>query len=191
MTPEQIEHTVQATQHWLEAVVIGLNLCPFAAKPNRLNQIRITVCEADECENEYEDKILACLQQELETLDAHQADQIETTLIVLPNALSQFDQYNQFLDYADFLLQRGGWEGTYQIASFHPDYCFADAQPDDDENLTNRSPYPILHLIREASLEDAIRKYPNTESIPEINIERVESLSETEKARLFPYLFRT
>lgn len=188
-TNSNIDQIKQATQHWLEQVVIGLNLCPFAAKPNRLKQIRIEVCAADEKESEFENEILACIEAELKELDTHKPDILETTLIVLPNALSNFDDYNQFLDYAEFLLKRGGWEGTYQIASFHPDYCFADTYPEDDENLTNRSPYPTLHLIREASLEEAIRKYPDTEMIPEVNIERVESLTDKEKTKLFPYLF--
>jgi len=190
MTTDNTQHIKDTTQQWLEAVVIGLNLCPFAAKPNRLKQIRIEICSANEQDADYEDKILQCLQTELERLDAHAPSEIETTLVVIPYALEHFDQYNQFLDYADFLLQRGGWEGIYQIASFHPDYCFADAAPDDDENLTNRSPYPVLHLIREASLEEAIRKYPDTEKIPDINIERVESLTDQEKRALFGYLFK-
>lgn len=189
MKDEQLHQVRDATQQWLEQVVIGLNLCPFAAKPNRLKQIRTVVCEADESKQDFEDEVLNCLESELVRLDKSKPEQLETTLIVLPNALLDFDHYNQFLDYAEFLLKRGGWEGTYQIASFHPDYCFADAHPDEDENLTNRSPYPILHLIREASLEEAIRKYPDTELIPEVNIERVESLSDGEKAKLFPYLF--
>lgn len=183
------ESVMQATQKWLEEVVIGLNLCPFAAKPNRLKQIRTVVCEADAKDQDFENDILSCLEMELKLLDINTPEQVETTLIVIPNALQNFDDYNQFLDYAEFVLQRGGWEGTYQIASFHPDYCFADAHPDDDENLTNRSPYPILHLIREASLEEAIEKYPDTEEIPNNNIERVEGLTDKEKAKLFPYLF--
>lgn len=191
MNTEKTKQVKKATQQWLEDVVIGLNLCPFAAKPNRLKQIRIEVCTADEKEREFEHEILACIETELKELDTHKPDILETSLIVLPNALSNFDDYNQFLDYAEFLLKRGGWEGTYQIASFHPDYCFADAHPDDDENLTNRSPYPTLHLIREASLEEAIRKYPDTEMIPEVNIERVEGLTDKEKIELFPYLFNT
>lgn len=183
------DQILQATQQWLEHVVIGLNLCPFAAKPNRLKQIRTVICDASEEAKDFEEAILTCLEHELKYLDAHQAEQVETTLIVIPNALFKFDDYNQFLDYAEFLLKRGGWEGTYQIASFHPDYCFADAHPDDDENLTNRSPYPVMHLIREASLEEAIRKYPDTEDIPNRNIELMENLTDKEKAKLFPYLF--
>jgi len=182
------ESVMQATQKWLEEVVIGLNLCPFAAKPNRLKQIRTVVCEAGAKDQDFEDDILGCLEMELKLLDINTPEQVETTLIVIPNTLQNFDDYNQFLDYAEFVLQRGGWEGTYQIASFHPDYCFADAHPDDDENLTNRSPYPILHLIREASLEEAIEKYPDTEEIPNNNIERVEGLTDKEKAKLFSYL---
>ena len=180
---------IDSTRKWLEEVVIGLNLCPFAAKPNRLNQIHYAVCSITSEDTDWETSLLQFIEHELQRLDNHSEREIETTLIVTPSVLLDFTDYNQFLDYAEFLIQRGGWEGTYQIASFHPSYCFADSHPDDAENLTNRSPYPIFHLIRESSLEEAIEKYPDTENIPAVNIERVESLSQSEKATLFPYLF--
>lgn len=181
MNDNQIE--IQ-TKQWLEDVVIGLNLCPFAAKPNRNRQIRIEVSHAKTEETLLED-ILA----QLMILDSTAAEDLETTLVVIPDMLQDFFDYNLFLDWVDALIKQQNWEGIYQVATFHPDYCFGGANPDDDENLTNRSPFPILHLIREASMERVLKHYTNPEQIPDNNIDRVESLSEQDKRKLFPYLF--
>ena len=181
---ENLKITVeQQVQHWLEQVVIGLNLCPFAAKPHRNQQIRLSVTEAVD-----EEVLLAELQTELILLDQAGSEEIETTLLIIPGMLSDFTEYNQFLDYADALLNQGGWEGVFQIASFHPDYCFAGVEPDDVENFTNRSPFPVLHLIREASLERALKHYADPELIPERNIQCMRSLTAKQKRTLFPYL---
>ena len=171
-------------QQWLEQVVIGLNLCPFAAKPNRNNQIRIQVCDSDT-----ELGLLEMLQAELVLLDEKPVSELETTLLVIPNMLHEFDDYNQFLNLVDALLDEFEWAGEYQVASFHPQYCFAGVAPESAENLTNRSPYPLLHIIREASIEAALEHYENPEAIPLRNIERMGALSEEEKRRLFGYLF--
>ncbi|MFC1233509.1 DUF1415 domain-containing protein [Vibrio sp. F74] len=175
---------ITQTQHWLEEVVIGLNLCPFAAKPNRNKQIKIEVSHA-----ETEEKLLEDILAQLMTLDSTTAEQLETTLVVIPDMLQDFYDYNLFLDWVDALIKQQNWEGIFQVATFHPDYCFGGAHPDDDENLTNRSPLPVLHLIREQSMERVLKHYPDPESIPENNIQRVESLSDEEKRRLFPHLF--
>jgi hypothetical protein len=103
--------------------------------------------------------------------------------------LDDFEQYNAFFDLVDVWLREFGWEGDYQVASFHPDYQFADTDPDDPGNLTNRSPWPVFHLIREASIDRALSSHPDVEGIPERNIARVEALSPEERRRLFPYLF--
>ncbi|WP_049630535.1 DUF1415 domain-containing protein [Cellvibrio sp. pealriver] len=169
---------------WLNEVVIGLNLCPFSAKPTRENRVRFVVSNAQEDED-----LLQDLQREMELLDEKPASEIETTLVIIPNHLQDFFDYNQFLNWADQLLKRNRWIGVYQIATFHPDYCFADAEPDDAENLTNRAPYPVLHIIREASLEKALEYFADVDEIPEINKARVESLTAEEKQKLFPYLF--
>lgn len=169
---------------WLNEVVIGLNLCPFSAKPARENRVRFVVSEAQD-----DEALLQSLQQEMERLDQHPASEIETTLVIVPQHLQDFFDYNQFLNWADQLLKRNRWVGVYQLATFHPNYCFADAEPDDAENLTNRAPYPILHIIREASLEKALDYFSNVDEIPEINKARVESLTAEEKQKLFPYLF--
>ncbi|MBY6189116.1 DUF1415 domain-containing protein [Microbulbifer agarilyticus] len=178
---------VAQVERWLQDVVVGLNLCPFARKPLRAGQIRFVVSEAagDKC-NEV---LLEELLQEFQVLDRCNEQEVETTLLILPTQLRDFHDYNFFLDDAEWLLKRQGYEGTYQIASFHPHYQFADTEPEDPENLTNRSPYPILHILREASMERGLKNYPDPESIPHNNIVRVESLSDDEKRALFPYLF--
>ncbi len=170
---------------WLDDVVIGLNLCPFAAKPQRNQQIKIFVSQADKEESLLED-ILA----QFTTLEETPVSELETTLVVVPNMLQDFWDYNQFIDWVEALISQQGWEGTYQVATFHPDYCFAGTEPDDAENLTNRAPYPIFHLIREESMEKVLRHYPNPEAIPDTNIARVSALTEEERRQLFPYLFR-
>jgi len=173
----------QRINQWLDQVVIGLNLCPFAAKPQRLNQIHIDVFEGTD-EAELDAAFLTALDQ-LQSM----APQIrETTLLVVPNLLNTFDEYMLYLQQAQWLLQRAGLEGTIQIASFHPHYQFDGTEPDDKENLTNCSPYPVLHLIREDSLAEVLAKYPDPESIPENNIQRMESLSDEEIQSLFPHL---
>ncbi|MGH8460824.1 MAG: DUF1415 domain-containing protein [Stenotrophobium sp.] len=172
-----------AVRHWLDQVVIGLNLCPFAAKPARAGRISITVSEARN-----EEALLTDLHAELTRLDNTDADELETILLVIPRMLQLFDRYNQFLDMADALLDEFEWAGIYQIASFHPRYRFDGTTPDARENLTNRAPYPILHLLREASLDDALANYPDPEEIPARNIQRMEKLDAAELRKLFPYL---
>ncbi|GLR73543.1 DUF1415 domain-containing protein [Aliivibrio sifiae] len=179
-----IQKIEQEVRQWLEDVVIGLNLCPFAAKPNRNKQIKIFVSEATTEETLLEDVL-----QELMNLDSKTAEELETTLVAIPNMLQDFMDYNFFLDWVDALIKQQDWEGTFQIATFHPDYCFGGAEPEDDENLTNRSPYPVLHLIREESMEKVLKHYPNPEAIPDTNIARVEALTSEERRKLFPYLF--
>jgi len=137
-----------------------------------------------------EEGVLADLIAEMEHLDQVPVTELETTLLILPNALQDFFDYTQFLIWAQSQLKQQGWQGIYQLASFHPNYCFAGADPEDDENLTNRSPYPIIHIIREASLAKAIEYYDDVEGVPERNKACVEALSMQQKRRLFPYLFR-
>lgn len=174
----------QRVRRWLEQVVIGLNLCPFAAQPLRENQLRITVSEALD-----EEALLADLHAELSLMDRTRARDLQTTLLIAPRMLADFDAYNQLLDLVDALLDQFEWTGVYQVASFHPGYRFADTAADDAGNLTNRAPYPILHLLREESLDQALEHFPDPEQIPERNIRRMETLSDDDKRRLFPYLF--
>ncbi len=178
---QNIEKNVQ---RWLHDVVIGLNLCPFAARPQRQQQIRMSVSTANT-----DHKLLQDLRAELILLDDTAAEQLETTLLIVADMLTVFDDYNQFLDQADAVLLEHDWQGQYQIASFHPHYCFAGTASDAADNLTNRSPYPILHILREASIERALQNYPSPEQIPNRNICRVNSLTLSERRRFFPYLF--
>ena len=154
---------LNAVKHWLEHTVIGLNLCPFAKREFINNQIRFTISDAITTQ-----QLLETLQAELLWLGKH--SKIETTLIVHPKVLEDFVEYNDFLDEIDSFLNREGYIGLYQVATFHPNYQFEGTQIDDAENYTNRSPFPLLHLLREKSVEKALASYPNPERIPERNI---------------------
>ncbi|MBE4297328.1 DUF1415 domain-containing protein [Vibrio parahaemolyticus] len=180
-----IKAITQQVEQWLNDVVIGLNLCPFAAKPQRNKQIKIFVSEATQEEALLEDILLQLIE-----LSTTEPEKLETTLVVVPNMLQDFWDYNFCIDWVEGLIKQQNWEGIFQVATFHPDYCFGGAAPEDDENLTNRSPYPIFHLIREESMEKVLKHYPDPESIPDTNIARVSALSEEERKELFPYLFR-
>ena len=184
MVTHSVAEIEKQTWQWLNQVVIGLNLCPFSARPTRENRVRLRVCEA-----KAEEDILAVLEEEMHYLDQHPAQQVETTLLVLSQGLTDFYDYNAFLGWAEQLIRRNGWRGVYQVASFHPDYCFAGADPEDVENLTNRSPWPILHLIREASLEKAVAFFEGVDEVPEVNRQTVSDLSAEQKRNLFPWLF--
>ncbi|EKO3805878.1 MULTISPECIES: DUF1415 domain-containing protein [Vibrio] len=180
-----INAITEQVNQWLNDVVIGLNLCPFAAKPQRNKQIKIFVSEASQEEALLEDILLQLIE-----LSNTEPEKLETTLVVVPNMLQDFWDYNFFIDWVEGLIKQQDWEGIFQVATFHPDYCFGGAEPEDDENLTNRSPYPVFHLIREESMEKVLKHYPDPESIPDTNIARVSALSEEERKKLFPYLFR-
>lgn len=184
IAPDQIEAIALQVERWLDQVVIGLNLCPFAAEPRRQGQIRFQVSTAMKPE-----EWLAELQAELRLLARMSPAELETTLLIIPFGLDTFEEYNDFLELAELLLQQFGWEGEFQIASFHPHYQFEGTNPGDAENLTNRSPYPLLHILREASIAEALEHYSRPESIPQRNIEQVRSLSDTQRQQLFPELF--
>lgn len=150
----------EATEHWLDVAVIGLNLCPFAKAVHAKQQIRYSVTDAST-----PDELLDVLTSELEFLVAADAQLIDTTLLIHPQALLDFLDYNDFLELADDLLCQLGLDGTLQIASFHPQYEFADSPPGDITHNTNRSPYPMLHLLREASIDKAVAVFPDAEAI--------------------------
>lgn len=174
-------HPVEtAVRTWLETIVIGLNLCPFSARPFNTGKVRIHVSE---CTDELE--LLTELQLELTRLDETPVSELETTLIATPRMLADFLDYNDLLDQVDALLDRFEWSGSYQVASFHPQYQFAGTEPDDVENLTNRSPVPLLHILREDSVEAAINSHPNVDGIPEANIQRLRSLTPEQLRLLF------
>lgn len=178
-TADQYE-IVAATRHWLEVAVIGLNLCPFAKAVHVKQQIRYTVTQASS-----EDELLAVLRDELSLLAKADANEIDTTLLIHPQALTDFIDYTAFLRKADRLLRSQGHEGMLQIASFHPAYEFAGSAPDDIENCSNRSPFPMLHLLREDSIERAVAVFPDAGEIYERNIETLRRLGHTGWQRLF------
>ncbi|MGQ0578297.1 MAG: DUF1415 domain-containing protein [Betaproteobacteria bacterium] len=165
-TTASADEIVAATRTWLEKAVIGLNLCPFAKAVHVGNQIRYAVSDAQTSE-----ALLSDLARELQTLAAADLAEVETTLLIHPRVLSDFPDYNDFLDIAEAAVEELGLTGTIQVASFHPQYRFADTEPDAIENYSNRSPYPMLHLLREESVERAVAAFPDAGRIPDRNIE--------------------
>ncbi|NOR68587.1 MAG: DUF1415 family protein [Methylomarinum sp.] len=155
---------VRQTETWLTSFIIKHNICPFARREHERGSIRYSVVESTSTE-----QCLEAFFAECQRLDRQ--SEIETTLIIYPNNFNLFEDYLDFLSLAESLLIEQDYEGTYQLASFHPLYCFEGENTMDPANYTNRSPYPMLHLIREASLEQALKSYPNPEQIPERNIE--------------------
>ncbi|MFT6388030.1 MAG: hypothetical protein ACJAUP_001403 [Cellvibrionaceae bacterium] len=172
-----------AVEHWLQEVVIGLQLCPFAKAPMNKKKIRFIVSNANTEEQLNDDLIKECQHLDLEK-------NTETTLLICPYMLKDFFYFCQFLKWANTTLKKNQWQSIYQIAHFHPNYCFTGTEPEHSQNLTNRSPYPILHILREASVEQALNRFDEPESIPERNIRTMNTLSETEKQRYFYYLFK-
>ncbi|VVE48668.1 peptidase [Pandoraea fibrosis] len=158
------EAVIAATRHWLTRAVIGLNLCPFAKAVHVKDQIRYVVSAARDMEG-----ALLDLERELQGLAEADPQEIDTTLLILPYALLDFHEYNDALFFAERMLKQLHLEGELQIASFHPDYQFEGTTPDDAENYTNRSPYPILHLLRESSIDRAVEAFPEAETIFERN----------------------
>lgn len=165
------EEAVAATREWLERAVIGLNLCPFAKSVQVKNQIRYALSAAQTPED-----LLADLIDELRLLQAADPTDLDTTLLVHPGVLADFLDYNDFLDLADAAIADEGLEGEIQVASFHPRYQFAGTRPEDIENCSNRSPYPTLHLLREASIARAVAVFPDAGQIFERNIETLRRL---------------
>lgn len=168
---------------WLDSVVIGLNLCPFAKKPRTQQQIELHVSNKPSMVAISEDFEKALLK-----LSKTAAEQTDTTVFVIPHLLEDFYVYLDFLDSANTINSDLGFEGVFQLASFHPDYQFDGAEADARENLTNRAPYPIIHIIREDSMSRVLKQYPDPELIPERNMEKMEQLTTDEVNQLFPYL---
>ena len=168
---------------WVEQAVLGLNLCPFAGEHWHAGRVRLTVTAS-----ESEQELLECLRAELTHLEATDSQVVETTLVIIPNLLHDFSDYNQFLDLADALIEQLGWTGCFQIASFHPGYQFAGTSPDDPENLTNRSPYPLLHLLRENTVTRAVAEHSDPDQIPSTNIATLRALSEERRQEIFGFL---
>lgn len=157
------QRSIQHTMQWVQSFVIGLNLCPFAKREVDRGSVRIQISSADTVE-----QALLDLMIEVELLNTKPS--ISTTLLVFPHFLTDFFDYLDCVDCAEALLVDAGYEGIYQLATFHPNYCFAGAAENDVTNYTNRSPYPMLHLLREEQVAEAIAYYGNTDTIPEDNM---------------------
>lgn len=162
---------IAATRRWIERAVIGLNLCPFARAPYQERRVRLQVSAARDAEAALDD-----LCGELQSLHAADPADCETTLLILPRAFGDFLDFNDFLDQADAAIGVLKLDGEIQVASFHPDYCFADSAPGDIENCTNRSPFPILHLLREASVGRAVDAMADTDDIYRRNMDTLRRL---------------
>lgn len=166
MTLEEKAKVAADSRAWVEKMVIGLNLCPFAGPAMKEERIRFFVSESQDTESLYQDFL-----RELELLCTSPEEKVETSLLVIPDMLGDFEHYLDFLDIAEEALGAAGLEGVVQLASFHPDYIFAEAPEDDPANFSNRSPFPMLHFLREESVSKAVQSYPNIEEIPQRNID--------------------
>ena len=165
------EQIIAATQKWLEKAVIGLNLCPFAKAVHMKQQVRYVVSPATTPE-----ALLETLMNELQHLSDTDPEEVDTTLLIHPFVLNDFLDYNEFLDVADAAVEDMQLEGELQVASFHPDYQFAETDINDISNYTNRAPYPILHLLREESIDRAVAAFPEAAEIFDKNIETMTRL---------------
>lgn len=159
---------IAATQRWLDTMVIGHNFCPFARFVQQANSIHYTVCHASKL-----DDIMLALHRECQRLD--QQNEVSTTLIMLP-ALNDFDQYLDMLDLAQVMLGQWHYEGTYQLASFHPDYLFEGEPANAPSHFTNRSPFPTLHILREAEISEALKFHDDPAAIFENNLATTQAL---------------
>ncbi|TBW49813.1 DUF1415 domain-containing protein [Marinobacter halodurans] len=169
--PDSTDQAIAATRAWVETAVIGLNLCPFARAPYVRSQVHFAVTDATDDEG-----IAEGLLAEIQQLQARPVEERETTLLILTEGLADFDAFNDFLGLADNLLAHLGLDGTFQIASFHPDYRFADTPADAIDNYSNRSPLPILHILREDSVAQAAEAMDDPDAIYRANIDRLRAL---------------
>lgn len=179
-SPSTHGEIVSAVESWLKQAVIGLNLCPFARAVHVKGQIRYIVTSATEPA-----QLVEALTEQLNYLHTCDPQVTDTTLLIHPWVLEDFSDYNEFLDIADVILAGMGLEGKIQIASFHPDYQFSGTQRDDVTNYTNRSPYPILHLLRENSIDLAVAAVPDTDAIYKRNIATLKQLGKDGWEKLF------
>ncbi|MDH5612538.1 MAG: DUF1415 domain-containing protein [Gammaproteobacteria bacterium] len=167
---------IDQTSCWVKNVIVGNNFCPFAKRELERDSIRYHVKHNMDLELALQAVIDECVH-----LDENEAT--ETMLLIFAEDFKDFDSYLELVGLGENLVADQGYEGIYQFASFHPDYCFAGAEHNDAANYTNRSPYPMLHLIREASVEQVLKHYPEPEKIPERNIERARELGLDEMKR--------
>ena len=170
-TQSSHDQVIAATRLWLQRAVIGLNLCPFAKGVHGKGLVRYVVSDAQDDED-----LLGDLERELQVLLAAPPEAVDTTLLIHPLALNEFADFVRFLDLVEVVLRTQRLQGVLQVASFHPDYVFADSEADDITNCTNRSPFPTLHLLREASLDRAVAAFPDAAAIYERNLQTLREL---------------
>ena len=178
-SPFPPDAVIADTVRWLERAVIGLNLCPFAKAVHTKGQIHYVVSEATDASD-----LLEELRRELQALAEISAEKRDTTLLIAPRCLQDFLDFNDFLGLAEDLVDTLDLDGVLQVASFHPQFQFADAAQDDITNATNRAPYPILHLLREDSIDRAVQAFPEAETIYERNMQVLEDLGAEGWAKL-------
>ena len=165
----------QHVRTWLKEFVVGLNLCPFAKPVLASDSLRISVCESDELT-----QVAQLFMDELDLIRKAPESEIATTLLVMPSALNDFEEYLSFLDNAENLAEDMGFDGIIQLASFHPDYLFDGEPADAASHFTNRSPYPMIHFLREEMMERVLEDFPNPEQIPQRNIKTLEGIGRAE-----------
>lgn len=171
------EQVIRQTKAWVREFVIGYNLCPFAANPFRLNRIRYWVVEKMDPS--------AHIRLLLEEIRILFEEEVETTLLIYPEEWEHYEDYLLFADTMNQFLDETGWRGDIQLATFHPQYEFAGEEPGGPSHYTNRSPYPMLHLIREDIMEQAIRTFPDTEGIPDWNKKQMEQMGVDELEKMW------
>jgi hypothetical protein len=175
---------IQQTGSWIGDFIVEHNICPFAGREVEKDSIRFEVFSGDDVAESLQQLLSLCALMDEDS-------NVETSLFIYADALSDFYQFLDILDVANSLLVEEGYEGIYQLASFHPDYCFQGADVEDAANFTNRSPYPMFHLLREKSLEKVLSKFPNPEEIPQRNIEYCRELGTSKIKQLQDNLIKS
>jgi len=178
------QNAIQQTRLWVEQVVIGLNLCPFASKPVKENRVAYIVASDASMERHLQ-QLADCFKQLDSSID------IETSLLIFPDSYPSFDDYLELLHLSNLLLDDLRYTGVYQLASFHPAYCFENSDVDDAANFTNRSPYPMLHIIRESSVENAVANFEGIEQLPERNVSTLRELGHRKMEKTLQQILQT
>ena len=177
-TLKEDQKIITRVRYWIDEAVVGLNLCPFANSVMQQDKVHYVVSKSEMVES-----LMLELYQQCQHLIA--TPDIETTLLIIPHQLQKFTDFNQILDQVDALIEAFSWIGVFQIASFHPGYQFSGTSPGDRENWSNRSPFPILHILRESSVTRAVSRYKDPEKIPETNIRTLKAVDSMEFDRVF------
>ena len=175
MPSKAISVVEQQIRAWLDSFVVGLNLCPFARPVVASDALRISVCKSDELQ-----QVAETFMAELALIQRSPESEIATSLLVLPNALNNFQEYLSFIENAEALIEEMDLVGIIQLASFHPDYQFAGEPAESASHFTNRSPYPVIHFLREEMMERVLEDFPEPEAIPQRNIQTLEEIGRAE-----------